>query len=88
MSTPTFREGLEELEAMGEKAEGGGGGGVAIMCSETLWWRCHRRMVADALVVRGWDVRHLGIKTGEAMKHVLWDIARVDDGGGLIYDVE
>jgi uncharacterized protein (DUF488 family) len=34
---------------------------VAVMCAETLWWRCHRRLIADAAVLRfGADVQHLG----------------------------
>jgi uncharacterized protein (DUF488 family) len=31
----------------------------AIMCSEAVWWRCHRRIIADHAVVRGWPVFHL-----------------------------
>ncbi|OBT75149.1 hypothetical protein VF21_05489 [Pseudogymnoascus sp. 05NY08] len=88
MSTQNFRDGLEELKALSKKPQSRGGHLVAIMCSETLWWRCHRRMIADALVVEGWDARHLGVKKGEAMKHVLWEIARSDDRGELIYDVK
>jgi len=90
MSTSTFREGLEELKALAKYHKGSGseGGGVAIMCSETLWWRCHRRMIADALVVKGWDVQHLGIQKAQPMKHVLWGIARVNGSGSLIYDVK
>ncbi|KAJ8096950.1 hypothetical protein POJ06DRAFT_36593 [Lipomyces tetrasporus] len=87
MSTPTFREGLEELIALADKMQSDGSGGVAIMCSETLWWRCHRRMIADALVVAKRDVQHLGLNKGAPTKHVLWNIARIDDDGGLIYDV-
>jgi uncharacterized protein (DUF488 family) len=32
---------------------------VAIMCAEAVWWRCHRRIIADYLIARGRDVRHL-----------------------------
>jgi uncharacterized protein (DUF488 family) len=32
---------------------------TAIMCAEAVWWRCHRRLIADALTVRGWEVVHL-----------------------------
>ena len=88
MSTQNFRDGLEELKALAEKSQSRGGHLVAIMCSETLWWRCHRRMMADALIVEGWDAQHLEVKKGEAMKHVLWEIARSDDDGELIYDVK
>ncbi|WP_457963585.1 DUF488 domain-containing protein [Arthrobacter sp. D1-29] len=54
MRSPDFSQALSELiaEASGRPA--------AIMCSETLWWRCHRRLIADhALLVEGVDVRHL-----------------------------
>lgn len=85
MGTPAFREGLDELTASVEEDRGGGAGGVAVMCGETVWWRCHRRMIADMLTARGWDVEHLGVKK-DPMKHTLWDIARLDDKGNLIYD--
>jgi uncharacterized protein (DUF488 family) len=32
---------------------------VAVMCAEALWWRCHRSLIADVLVARGVDVRHI-----------------------------
>jgi len=34
----------------------------ALMCAESNWRRCHRRLIADALLVRGWRVRHLGLE--------------------------
>jgi uncharacterized protein (DUF488 family) len=43
--TPPFREGLAELLALAAV------GPVAIMCAEAVWWRCHRRIVADYLLV-------------------------------------
>jgi uncharacterized protein (DUF488 family) len=43
---------------------------TAIMCSETLWWRCHRRLIADAAVARGAQVVHL-MKAGDAKPHAL-----------------
>jgi len=50
-----FKAALAELEEMAR------GRTTAVMCAEALWWRCHRRLVADALVVRGWRVEHLGV---------------------------
>ncbi|KAK9235104.1 hypothetical protein V1525DRAFT_390793 [Lipomyces kononenkoae] len=88
MSTPTFREGLQELMALADKTHSEENGGVAIMCSETLWWRCHRRMIADALEVAGRDALHLGVSKGDPAKHVLWNIARIDDDGELVYDLK
>ena len=50
---------------------------TAFMCAETLWWRCHRRMIADALVIRGWDVRHI-CPEGLLTRHKLTPFAQVD----------
>jgi hypothetical protein len=56
------------------------------MCAETVWWRCHRRLIADALTVRGIKVVHL---LGEADRkpHILHPQLRVDDDGWPVYDV-
>lgn len=51
--TPEFRAGLEQLLALGQ------GGRCALMCAEVLWWRCHRRIVADYLLARGETVFHI-----------------------------
>jgi uncharacterized protein (DUF488 family) len=56
----------------------------AIMCSEGLWWRCHRRIIADHLTVRGWNVRHI-MPSGKLAAHSLPDFARVE-GVQIIYD--
>lgn len=52
---------------------------VAIMCAEALWWRCHRQLVADALVAPGIEVRHIA-SASSAPLHTLTDFARVDAG--------
>lgn len=57
---------------------------TAFMCAETLWWRCHRRLLSDHLTVNGWDVVHL-LAPGKSEPHRLWDVARVVDGR-LVYD--
>ncbi|HEV8656381.1 MAG TPA: DUF488 domain-containing protein [Candidatus Limnocylindria bacterium] len=57
---------------------------TAFMCAETLWWRCHRRMLSDRLTVDGWDVVHL-LAPGKSEPHRIWDVARVVDGR-LVYD--
>lgn len=46
-------------EAFTELVELGGGGCVALMCSEAVWWRCHRRIITDWLLLNGHEVRHL-----------------------------
>jgi uncharacterized protein (DUF488 family) len=48
-----FHEGIDRLVAMAEKTR------VAIMCAEAVWWRCHRRIIADYLLLRGIPVMHL-----------------------------
>jgi len=57
---------------------------TAFMCAETLWWRCHRRLLSDRLVADGWDVVHL-LTPGKREPHRMWDVARVVDGR-LVYD--
>ena len=58
---------------------------VVVMCSETLWWRCHRRLIADVLVaVHGCVVRHL-MPGGESV-HAVTPGARLI-GDTLVYDV-
>ena len=58
---------------------------TAFLCAESLWWRCHRRLIADALAVRGWAVRHL-IDPGRSDPHRLHPAAR-RIGKALRYDV-
>jgi uncharacterized protein (DUF488 family) len=60
-------------------ASGGGAPRAVIMCAEAVWWRCHRQLVADALVARGVTVRHI-MSRDPAVVHVLTDFARVADG--------
>jgi uncharacterized protein (DUF488 family) len=68
-----FREGLEALVALGRERP------VAMMCSEAVWWRCHRRIVADHLIARGESVFHLMDK-GRMEPARLSEGARVADG--------
>jgi uncharacterized protein (DUF488 family) len=59
---------------------------TAVMCSETLWWRCHRRLLSDAAeLTRGAEVRHLR-HDGTPAPHAVTDGARVEDGR-VVYDV-
>jgi uncharacterized protein (DUF488 family) len=81
MQTPAF---VEALAGLLEKAASERTG---IMCSETLWWRCHRRLIADALVaLHGVEVQHL-MHAGAAQEHRLTPGVRVLPGGLLQYDV-
>jgi uncharacterized protein (DUF488 family) len=51
----------------------------AVMCAEALWWRCHRRLIADDFTARGWQVLHL-MAPGQMQVHVLNEDARMVDG--------
>jgi uncharacterized protein (DUF488 family) len=73
MATPEFAAGLAQLERLARRRA------TAVMCAEAPWWRCHRRLIADALVVRGWTVRHIG-PDGGLTDHELTDFAGVDPG--------
>ena len=81
MQTPQFLAAFDALLASAESKR------TAIMCSESLWWRCHRRMISDAAVaLRGWTVTHL-MHDGKRQPHKLMDCARVLPSGVLQYDV-
>ncbi|MDE2571057.1 MAG: DUF488 domain-containing protein [bacterium] len=56
---------------------------LAVMCSETLWWRCHRRLIADAAMARGADVRHI-MRADLAEAHRLMPPARIA-GDRVVY---
>lgn len=76
------REFSEALDGVVQEA---GGRPVTVMCAETLWWRCHRRLIADAAVlVREIDVVHLG-HDGRLTTHRPTEGARVE-GDHLVYD--
>ncbi len=70
MGTPAFELGLSELIAEAEKRR------ATIMCSEAVPWRCHRRLISDALIVRGWTVWDI-FSLGKVERHALTDFARV-----------
>jgi len=73
----------ERLQALMEEA---GRGQVAVMCAEAVPWRCHRSLIADALVVRGVGVEHI-MNAPRRRPHVLTPWARVD-GTRLTYPSE
>jgi uncharacterized protein (DUF488 family) len=73
METPAFDGALEALIAIA------GVSPTVIMCAEAVPWRCHRQLVADALVARGVEVRHI-TSTSAAQEHTLTDFARIDRG--------
>jgi uncharacterized protein (DUF488 family) len=82
---PAFRAYADHVESE-EFAEGlfdllmlAGGLRTAIMCAEVLWWRCHRRLIADVLVSVGVDVVHIGDAT-TSERHRLEAPARLVEG--------
>lgn len=77
MQTEEFDRALEELMAQGENDR------TAIMCAEAVPWRCHRSLVADALVARGWDVTHI-LGAGQGKPHQLTTFAMIQ-AGRVIY---
>ena len=76
MASEEFARGLERLEAWARERS------VAVMCAEAPWWRCHRRLLADALLVRGHEVRHIvdGRAGSDPAPHELTEFAHVEDG--------
>ena len=59
---------------------------TTVMCSESVWWRCHRRLLADAAaLLRGAEVRHL-MHDGRVVPHRITAGARVDSDGLVVYD--
>jgi uncharacterized protein (DUF488 family) len=77
MATDEFRRSVDELAVWAAPAS------TAVMCAEALWWRCHRRLLADALVMRGWAVSHI-LASGAASAHEMTPFARIVDGA-LLY---
>lgn len=62
MQTAEFEQGLAELRALARE------GPVAVMCAEAVPWRCHRRLLADALFARGVVVEHI-VGKGRTQPH-------------------
>lgn len=71
MQTPEFRENLETLTELASKDR------IALMCAEALPWRCHRSLIADALLVRKIQVEHI-MNEKHRQTHKLTPWAKVD----------
>lgn len=80
MDSDEFRHALARLEDDARAAP------VAIMCAESLWWRCHRKLIADALVLDGFEVVHL-IHVGKSQPHKPPDEMRADEHNRPVYDL-
>jgi uncharacterized protein (DUF488 family) len=62
MQTPEFEETIHQLEDIALQKR------IAYMCSEAMWWKCHRSLVSDYLKVRGWIVWHI-LHEGKTTEH-------------------
>ena len=80
MQTPEFLDAFKNLMARTQSER------LAIMCSESLWWRCHRRLMSDAaMLLYGTDVQHI-MHGGTVSQHKLTDGVRLLSNGSLRYD--
>jgi uncharacterized protein (DUF488 family) len=77
MQTEEFWKTLEELMLMGRTSR------TAVMCAEAVPWRCHRNLISDALLTRGWQVSHI-LSASKVDDHELTSFARVS-GSRLLY---
>jgi uncharacterized protein (DUF488 family) len=77
METEEFRKGIEELLGLAEDKR------TAIMCSEAVWWRCHRSMISDYIKSKGVTVLHI-MGEGKINEHPYTSAARIVDGE-LVY---
>lgn len=77
MASAEFTTALEDLQLQARARP------TCVMCAEAQWWRCHRRLIADALVVRRWRVSHLGLGA-TPVDHELTPFAVVD-GATITY---
>ena len=77
-ATLVFRQGLSELlDLAGDRA-------CAVMCAEAVWWRCHRRIISDYLIVAEADVRHI-MGPGRTDRASLTPAAAPAPDGSLVY---
>jgi len=73
MQTEEFKKGIEKLEAVAKKQF------TVYMCSEAVWWSCHRSLISDYLKWKGWTVMHI-MDIDKATEHPYTKPARIVDG--------
>jgi uncharacterized protein (DUF488 family) len=76
--TDAFRAGLAELQTLARERA------TAIMCAEAVWWRCHRRIIADYLLMRGIPVMHI-MGPGKIVPATPTSGARPQTDGRVLY---
>jgi uncharacterized protein (DUF488 family) len=78
MAAPAFQSALARVLHRGLDRP------TALMCAEAVPWRCHRQLIADAAVARGWRVLHI-LAPDRADPHALHPEARMLDDGRVVY---
>ena len=73
METDEFKEPISRLQELAARKH------VAYMCSEAVWWSCHRSLISDYLKIRGWTVRNI-MGIGKAEEHPFTSAARIVEG--------
>ena len=73
METPEFKKSAEELMHLALERN------TCIMCSEAVWWRCHRSMIADYFKSKGWNVQHI-LSEAKTEEHPYTKAASIIDG--------
>ncbi len=76
--TKSFREGLAELAELARKKR------TCYMCAEAVWWRCHRRIITDYLLSKGWHVKHI-MAPGKTDDAEMNENAKLQKDGRIIY---
>ena len=79
METEEFENAVVKLEQIALEQP------TAYMCSEAVWWRCHRSMVSDYLKAKGWKVLHI-MATGKVQEHKYTSPARIVDDNVVYFD--
>ena len=72
MQTEEFRTAIDALECCSKEQ-------TTVMCAEAVPWRCHRSLIADALIMRGWEARHI-MSPNNAAPHVLTSFVHMEKG--------
>ena len=73
METDAFGDGMDRLLDIARRQR------TAIMCSEAVWWRCHRSLISDYLKAKGVDVIHI-LAAGKSAAHPYTSAARILNG--------
>ncbi|WP_017260329.1 DUF488 domain-containing protein [Pedobacter arcticus] len=74
MESDEFKVGIKELQELASVQK------TVIMCSEVLWWRCHRSMIADYLKAHDWEVMHI-LSIEKSTEHPYTQPAKIENGG-------